>query len=67
MLFINGQEAKITLEDLVAKGRELISAGYPQATHSFNQDMNEAATAVQWYEEQHREWVDAQQLALAER
>lgn len=60
MLFIDGQEAKLTLDELVAKGRELIAAGYPQTTQTYDQETNEAITACHWYEEQHREWVEAQ-------
>jgi len=59
VIFIEGQEIKIPLEQLIAQGRELIGSGYPQTTNSFNQDMNEAATAVHWYDEQHRRWVAA--------
>ena len=59
MIFINGQEAAVSLNDLIAKGQELIAAGYPQATSSFNQDMNEATTAVHWYDEQHRVYVES--------
>ena len=59
MLFIEGQETKIPLAELIAKGRELIAAGYPQTTVSFNQDMNEAVTAVHWYDEQHQLQVES--------
>ena len=60
MIFIEGQETKIPLEQLITKGRELIASGYPQTTTSFDQEMNEAATAVHWYDEQHRAWVEVQ-------
>jgi hypothetical protein len=67
MLFINGQEAAIPLDQLIAKGRELIAGGYPQTTSSFNDEMNQACTAVHWYDEQHRAYVEAaRQVAIAE-
>jgi hypothetical protein len=67
MLFINGQEAAIPLDQLIAKGRELIAGGYPQTTSSFNDEMNQACTAAHWYDEQHRAWVEeARQVAIAE-
>ena len=59
MIFINGQETKIPLDQLITKGRELIASGYPQTTKLFGQDMNEASTAVHWYDEQHRLYVEA--------
>lgn len=65
MLFIEGQEAKIPLEQLVEKGRELIASGYPQTTESFNQETNEACTAVHWYDEQHRRWLEEASASAA--
>jgi hypothetical protein len=58
MIFINGEATKIPLDELIAKGRELIASGYPQTTQSFNRDMNEACTAVHWYDEQHQLYVE---------
>lgn len=65
MIFIDGQEASIPLDQLIAKGRELIASGYPQTATTFTQDMDEACTAVHWFDEQHRLYVESQAAADA--
>lgn len=58
-IFIQGEQVNIPLDQLIAKGRELIASGYPPAAPSFSEDANAAATALHWYDQQHREWLEA--------
>ena len=63
MIFIEGQETKLSLEQLIETGRALIASGYPPVTQSVDQGIVEATTAVHWYDEQHRQWVEDRQPA----
>lgn len=61
-IFVNGEEVKFTLEELAAKGFELIEGGYkPLEKPGFpvNQEMIAAATAAHWFSERHREWAES--------
>jgi hypothetical protein len=66
-IFVNGEQVKIPLEQLIAEGKEIIEREgmeYPDQKNTLvrfpvNRDMWAATIAVSRYDEAHRRWVEA--------
>jgi len=57
-IFINGEEVKIPLDQLIAEGREIIKRENIPPSILFNEEMHAASIAVTRYAEAHRRWVE---------
>lgn len=57
-IFINGEETKIPLDQLIAEGREVIKREGLPLSEIFNEEMWAASVAVARYDEAHRRWVE---------
>lgn len=66
-IFINGEEVKITLERLIAEGREIVKRENIAPSLLFNEEMHAASVAVAHYAEAHRRWVEENKEKEAER
>lgn len=58
-IFINGEEVKIPLDQLIAEGKEIIKRENIPPAKLFNEEMHAASVAVARYDEAHRRWVEA--------
>lgn len=61
-IYINGEETKIPLDQLIAEGKEIIERESlpPPKTKGFEPDLWAASVAVTRYDEAHRQWVEAE-------
>jgi hypothetical protein len=57
-IFINGDEVKIPLNQLIAEGREIIEREGLQPSKTFDESAWAASVAVARYDEAHRRWVE---------
>lgn len=56
-IFINGEEVKIPLEQLIREGKEIIEREGLFPSSRFSEEMHAASIAVARYDEAHRQWV----------
>lgn len=57
-IFINGQETKIPLEQLIIEGKEIMERENIEPSKIFDADIYAASIAVTRYDEAHRRWVE---------
>jgi hypothetical protein len=58
-IYINGEEAQIPLEQLIAEGREIAEREQILPSKLFDSDLWAASLAVGRYDQAHREWIEA--------
>jgi hypothetical protein len=67
-IFINGEEVKIPLDQLIAEGKEIIERENILPSNLFSPEMHAASVAVARYDDAHRRWAEANtQVALNRR
>jgi hypothetical protein len=58
-IFINGQEARVPLAQLIAEGREIMARENLPPSKYFDPDLSAASVAVSRYDEARRAWLEA--------
>jgi hypothetical protein len=58
-IYINGEEARIPLAQLIAEGKEIVEREQIPPSKFFDPDLSAASLAVSRYDQAHREWLDA--------